>query len=91
MGRERKRRGIGWPKVRPELGSFPAGNGLILYRQIDEGAEIVRIVHGARQWEYLLLTRTSPPAVLSATSALRRRTGRSGESCLHPKAGSLAC
>lgn len=46
--------GIARPKVRPELRSLPVGNYLILYRQIDEGAEIVRVVHGARQWEDLL-------------------------------------
>lgn len=46
--------GIARPEVRPELRSLPAGNYLILYRQIDEGAEIVRVVHGARQWEDLL-------------------------------------
>ncbi len=46
--------GVARPEVRPELRSFPVGNYLILYRQIDEGAEIVRVVHGARQWEDLL-------------------------------------
>lgn len=46
--------GIARPEVRPELRSFPIGNYLILYRQTDEGAEIVRVVHGARQWEDLL-------------------------------------
>jgi toxin ParE1/3/4 len=46
--------GVARPEVRPELRTFPVGNYLILYRQIDEGAEIVRVVHGARQWEDLL-------------------------------------
>ena len=46
--------GVARPEVRPELRSFPIGNYLILYRQTDEGAEIVRVVHGARQWEDLL-------------------------------------
>ncbi|MER2635049.1 MAG: type II toxin-antitoxin system RelE/ParE family toxin [Rhizobiaceae bacterium] len=46
--------GVARPEVRPELRSFTVGNYLILYRQIDEGAEIVRVVHGARQWEDLL-------------------------------------
>jgi toxin ParE1/3/4 len=46
--------GIARPDVRPELRSFPVGNYLILYRQVDEGAEIVRIIHGARQWEDML-------------------------------------
>ena len=26
---------------------------LILYREIENGAEIVRVVHGARQWQKL--------------------------------------
>jgi toxin ParE1/3/4 len=37
-----------------DLRTFPAGNYLILYRQIDDGAEIVRVVHGARRWQELL-------------------------------------
>ncbi len=45
--------GISRPEVRPDLRSFSIGNYLILYRQISEGAEIVRVVHGARQWEDL--------------------------------------
>ncbi|KXF74787.1 hypothetical protein ATN84_23210 [Paramesorhizobium deserti] len=46
--------GIARPEVRPELRSFAVGNYLILHRQIDEGTEIVRVVHDARQWEDLL-------------------------------------
>ncbi|PYE88217.1 type II toxin-antitoxin system RelE/ParE family toxin [Phyllobacterium leguminum] len=46
--------GIARPDVRPDLRTFPVGNYLILYRQVDEYAEIVRVVHGARQWENLL-------------------------------------
>ncbi|MEW6123032.1 MAG: type II toxin-antitoxin system RelE/ParE family toxin [Pseudomonadota bacterium] len=46
--------GVARPKVRPDLRSLPVGNYLILYRHVDEGAEIVRVVHGARQWEDLL-------------------------------------
>ncbi|WP_127091651.1 type II toxin-antitoxin system RelE/ParE family toxin [Aquabacter cavernae] len=46
--------GVARPQVRPDLRSLPVGNYLILYRQVDEGAEIVRVVHGARQWEDLL-------------------------------------
>lgn len=45
--------GIARPEVRPDLRSFPAGNYLILYREIESGAEIVRVVHGARQWQKL--------------------------------------
>lgn len=46
--------GVARPEVRPELRSFPVGNYLILYREADDGAEIIRIVHGARQWQELL-------------------------------------
>ena len=46
--------GVARPEVRAELRTFPVGNYLILYRQIEDGAEIVRVVHGARQWQELL-------------------------------------
>lgn len=36
------------PDIAPELRYFPAGNYLILYREVSEGVEIVRVVHGAR-------------------------------------------
>nr|WP_292335451.1 type II toxin-antitoxin system RelE/ParE family toxin [Mesorhizobium sp.] len=42
------------PEVRAGLRTFPAGNYLVLYRQIEDGAEIVRVIHGARQWQELL-------------------------------------
>ena len=38
-------------RSRPELGrnirSFPAGSYVIFYRAIDDGIEIVRVLHGA--------------------------------------------
>ena len=34
--------------IAPELRHFPAGNYLILYRETDDGIEVVRVVHGAR-------------------------------------------
>ena len=46
--------GIDRSAVRPGLRSVPVGNYLILYQQTDNGVEIVRVVHGARQWENLL-------------------------------------
>ncbi|MFC3691796.1 type II toxin-antitoxin system RelE/ParE family toxin [Chenggangzhangella methanolivorans] len=46
--------GVSRPDVRPELRMFPLGNYLILYRGIEGGAEIVRVVHGARRWQDLL-------------------------------------
>jgi toxin ParE1/3/4 len=40
--------------VRPDMRLFPVGNYLILYRAKDASAEIVRVVHGAREWEDLV-------------------------------------
>jgi toxin ParE1/3/4 len=41
-------------EVRAGLRLFPVGNYLLLYRQTEEGIEVVRIVHGARDWRELL-------------------------------------
>jgi toxin ParE1/3/4 len=46
--------GIARPEVRPKLRTFPVGNYLILYQQLDQGAEIIRVIHGARQWQELI-------------------------------------
>lgn len=35
--------------IAPGLRHCPTGNYLILYREIDDGIEVVRIVHGARR------------------------------------------
>jgi toxin ParE1/3/4 len=40
--------------VRPDMRLFPMGNYLILYRATDASAEIVRVVHGAQEWEDLV-------------------------------------
>lgn len=40
--------------VRPDMRLFPIGSYLILYRATGEDAEIVRVVHGARDWEELV-------------------------------------
>jgi toxin ParE1/3/4 len=40
--------------IRPNLRMLPVGNYLILYQEADEGADIVRVLHGARQWQELL-------------------------------------
>lgn len=40
--------------VRPNLRMFVVGNYLILYQQIENGVDIVRVLHGARQWRELL-------------------------------------
>ncbi|MFN6558278.1 MAG: type II toxin-antitoxin system RelE/ParE family toxin [Nostoc sp. ChiSLP01] len=36
------------PDIAPKLRYFPVGRYLILYRNISEGIEVVRVVHGAR-------------------------------------------
>ncbi len=41
MGRAR-------PEIRSDLRSFPVGKYVILYRVVDDGVLIVRVVHGAR-------------------------------------------
>ena len=45
-------------RARPELRSrsalFPYGSYLILYRIIDDGVEIVRVVHAARNLDDLI-------------------------------------
>ncbi len=40
--------------VRPGLRSLPFRNYLILYREAKGGVEIIRIIHGARQWQDLV-------------------------------------
>ena len=39
---------------RPNLRSSPVGTYILLYREIEIGAEIVRVVHGARNLEDLI-------------------------------------
>ncbi len=31
--------------------SFPVGNHLVFYQLIDAGIEVIRVIHGARDWE----------------------------------------
>jgi toxin ParE1/3/4 len=40
--------------VRPDMRLLPIGSYFILYRATDAVAEIVRVVHGAREWEDLV-------------------------------------
>ena len=42
------------PELRPDLRSFPYGAYLILYRIVDDGVEIVRVVHAARNLDDLV-------------------------------------
>jgi toxin ParE1/3/4 len=46
--------GVARDDIRPGLRTFPVGNYLILYRRVDGGVEIVRVLHGARNWQELL-------------------------------------
>ena len=46
--------GVAHFEIRAGLRMLPAGNYLILYRAIEDGAEIVRVIHGARQWQEML-------------------------------------
>ena len=45
--------GTSHDEIRPGLRLFAVRNYLILYRRIDSGIEIVRVIHGARQWRNL--------------------------------------
>lgn len=47
---ENPRLGPARPDVAPELRYHPVGNYLLLYRIIKNGIELVRVVHGARNW-----------------------------------------
>ncbi len=42
------------PEVLKGLRTIAFGNYLICYRQISDGAEILRVFHGARLWQDLL-------------------------------------
>lgn len=42
------------PELRADLRSFPYGAYIILYRAIDGGVEIVRVVHAARNLDDLV-------------------------------------
>jgi toxin ParE1/3/4 len=37
----------------PNLRSFPLGNYLIFYRSINQGIEVIRVIHGARDIQSL--------------------------------------
>jgi toxin ParE1/3/4 len=41
-------------EVRPDLRTLPFGSYLMLYREIGDGVEVVRVIHGGRQWQDLL-------------------------------------
>ena len=43
--------GISRDDLRDGLKTFPVGNYMILYRHDKNGIEIIRVVHGARNWQ----------------------------------------
>jgi toxin ParE1/3/4 len=45
--------GVARTDVRPDMRTFAFGNYLILHRARDSGVDIVRVVHGVREWEGL--------------------------------------
>ena len=47
------RLGVARSDIAPGLRHFPVGNYLILYREIDPGIKVVRVVHGARRLSHL--------------------------------------
>ena len=51
---ENPRIGRSREELSPELRSFPFQDYLIFYRPIDDGVEIVRVLHGSRDIESLL-------------------------------------
>jgi toxin ParE1/3/4 len=51
---EMPRLGIARRDIRPDFRTLPYRNYVILYREVDYGVEIIRVIHGARQWEDLL-------------------------------------
>jgi toxin ParE1/3/4 len=63
--------GVARDDVRPGLRLFAVGNYLILYQVAKTGVEIVRVLHGARQWQVLLLP-DCPEGEVPLTSPARR-------------------
>ena len=50
---EQPRLGPARPDIAPELRYVPVGRYLILYREMADGIEVVRVVHGARRLSHL--------------------------------------
>ncbi|MCA9021557.1 MAG: type II toxin-antitoxin system RelE/ParE family toxin, partial [Planctomycetaceae bacterium] len=46
--------GANQDQYRKGLRCFPIGNYLIFYEPVENGIQVLRILHGARQWEDLL-------------------------------------
>lgn len=46
--------GVARPDLSPDLRLFPVGKYVVLYRHTGPDVEIVRVLHGARDWHNLL-------------------------------------
>ena len=46
--------GVARPDVDSDLSLFPVGTYVIFYRQVGTRTEIIRVLHGARDWRTLL-------------------------------------
>ena len=46
--------GVARDEIAARVRIFPIGNYLILFRALEDGAEIVRVIHGARRLEGLI-------------------------------------
>ncbi len=53
--------GVARDELMPSLRSFPIGNYLIFYFPIEDGIEVVRVLHGARDLDSLLDTLSVRP------------------------------
>jgi len=51
---EQPRIGAAQDKYRAGLRSFPVGNYVIFYEPIPTGIQVIRILHGARNWPELI-------------------------------------
>ena len=47
--------GIARDELGPEIRSFPIGNYVLFYQPIEDGIEIIRVLHGARDIEALFI------------------------------------
>ena len=46
--------GVARDEIEAELRSFPVGRYVIFYRRISDGIEIIRVLHGARDLNFIL-------------------------------------
>ncbi|MDJ0449367.1 type II toxin-antitoxin system RelE/ParE family toxin [Methylocystis sp. JR02] len=51
---EMPKMGVARLEIRPDLRVFASGNYPLAYREVDDGVEIMRVLHGAGKWQELL-------------------------------------